>query len=299
MARRVGYPGGLPRVAAENEEALEAWDGVLFDRFVRFRHLVVHGLAPHGEEAIRHNPPRAGDRVLDIGCGFGDSARHLAELVGPAGTVLGVDIAPRFIELAQDEAEQAGVPNVRFRIADLQATKFEEQFDYAFSRFGTMFFASPVAALRNVREALTPGGRLCMVVWRRKPDNPWLHKAEAVVDPLLEEPEETDEPRCGPGPFSMANADTVSDILKTAGFGEIAFERCDLPFKIGRDLDEAVEYNMALGPAAELIRLAGAEVDEVRPQIIAGLREALAEFQTEDGMIAGASTWIITAAAPA
>jgi hypothetical protein len=95
----------------------------------------------------------------------------------------------------------------------------------------------------------------------------------------------------------MANADTVSEILQTAGFERIAFERCDLPFMIGRDLDEAVEYNMALGPAAELIRLAGSEADAVRPQIVAKLRDALAEFQTENGTVAGSSTWIITAAA--
>jgi SAM-dependent methyltransferase len=288
----------LKQVAADNEEAREAWNGVLFDRFVRYRHLVVDGLTPHGEEAIRRHPPQPRDHVLDIGCGFGDTARRLAELVGHGGNVLGIDVAPRFIETARDEAEQAGVENVTFSVGDLQAMQFDESFDYAFSRFGTMFFASPVAALRNVRQALRPGGRLCMVVWRQKLDNPWLHRAETVVDELVEEPEETDEPRCGPGPFSMANADTVSDILIRAGFERITLERCDIPYRIGRDLEEAVEFNMALGPAGEAIRLAGAEADQIRPRIVAALRGALAEFQTEDGMIAAASTWIVTAAAP-
>jgi SAM-dependent methyltransferase len=295
---RSGSLESLRRVATDNEEALEAWNGVLFDRFVQYRHLVVDGLSPHGEEAIRRHPPRPGDRVLDIGCGFGDSARHLAELVGAEGTVLGMDVAPRFIELAREEAEQAGVDNVRFEAADLQATEFEDSFDYAFSRFGTMFFASPGAAMRNVRRASAPGGRLCMVVWRRKLDNPWLHRAETVVDEFLEEPEETDEPRCGPGPFSMADADTVSDILIGAGFEDVAFERCDLPFMIGRDLDEAVDYNMAIGPAGELIRLAGSEAEAIRPRIVDSLRAALADFETDKGMIAAASTWIVTATAP-
>lgn len=289
----------LSKVAPENEEALEAWNGPLFDRFVKYRHLVVEGLTPHGEAAMTWYPPRLGDRVLDIGCGFGDTTRRLAELVGPDGSVLGMDVAPRFIELASEEAEQAGVENVRFAVGDLQTMQFDETFDYAFSRFGTMFFASPVAALRNVRRGLTPGGRLCMVVWRRKLDNPWLHRAETIVDELVEEPEETDEPRCGPGPFSMANADTVSDVLIGAGFERISLERCDIPYRIGRDLEEAVEYNMALGPAGEAIRLAGREANAIRPRIVAALREALTEFQTEDGMIAGASTWIVTAEAPA
>ena len=103
-------------VADENQEALEAWNGVLFDRFVEFRHLVSGGLAPHGRAGMEILPPREGDRVLDIGCGFGDSSLELAELVGPTGSVLGVDVAPRFIETAQEEAAAAGVTNVRFEV---------------------------------------------------------------------------------------------------------------------------------------------------------------------------------------
>ena len=134
-------------------------------------------------------------------------------------------------------------------------------FDYAFSRMGIMFFGNPVVAMRNVRAALAPGGRLVAAVWRRKLDNPWLHRAEQVVDQYLEEPEETDEPTCGPGPFSMADADTVSEQLTLAGFEQISLRRCDLPIKIGNDLDHAVEFNMAIGPAGELIRLAGDEAE--------------------------------------
>jgi SAM-dependent methyltransferase len=285
-------------VAPENEEAREAWNGPLFDRFVKYRHLVVDGLTPHGEAGLRRCPPHRGDRVLDIGCGFGDTAQRLAGMVGPEGDVLGIDVAPRFIEAAREEAEEAGVTNVRFEVADIETTRFDETFDYAFSRFGTMFCANPVAGLRNVREALRPGGRLCMVVWRRKLDNPWLHRAETVVDELVEEPDETDEPRCGPGPFSMANADTVSDILQIAGFEHVGFERCDVPFRIGTDLREAIDYNMALGPAGELIRLAGAEADRVRPKIEAALAGALAEFETADGIVADSSTWIVTGKTP-
>jgi SAM-dependent methyltransferase len=286
-------------VAVANEEAIEAWSGVLFDRFVEYRHLVVDGLTPHGEEALRWAPPHAGARVLDIGCGFGDTTQRLAQLVGADGAALGIDAAPRFIETARAEAERAGVANVRFLVGDVQTMELEERFDYAFSRFGTMFFANPVAALRNVRGTLNPGGRLCMVVWRRKLDNPWLHRAETVVDRLVTELDETDEPTCGPGPFSMADADTTSQIVLNAGFGDIALRRCDIPYRIGRDVDEAIEYNMALGPAGEAIRLAGAEAERIRPQITAALREALSDFAGPDGVVADSSTWIATARAPA
>jgi SAM-dependent methyltransferase len=286
------------RVAAENEEALEAWDGVLFDRFVKFREIVTNGLGAHGEAALAAHPPRPGERVLDIGCGFGDASQRIAGLVGESGSVLGVDVAPRFIEAARAEAEQAGASNVEFAVRDVEVTRFDDRFDYAFARFGTMFFANPVAAMRNVRQALAPGGRLCTVVWRRKLDNDWMHRAEKVVEEFVEEPEESDEPTCGPGPFSMANADTVSDILLGAGFVEVELRRCDIPIQIGRDLDHAIEFATAIGPAGEVIRLAGDEAEQVRPQIETALREALAEFDSPGGVIADASTWIISAKAP-
>ena len=95
----------------------------------------------------------------------------------------------------------------------------------------------------------------------------------------------------------MTNADTVSQILRSAGFDRIGFERCDLPLLIGRTLDEAVDFNLALGPAAEAIRLAGDSAEEMRPRLAELLREALAEFATDDGVIAQSSTWIVTARA--
>jgi ubiquinone/menaquinone biosynthesis C-methylase UbiE len=296
--------GGVERASAErapsaNEEAIGAWNGVLFDRYTAVRHIIVTGLEPHGEEAIRGAPPKPGDRVLDIGCGFGDTTQRLAGLVGPGGRALGIDASERFIDAAREEAEEAATPNVRFVVGDLEVTEFEERFEYAFSRMGTMFFANPVAALRNVRRALTPGGRLCMVVWRRKIDNEWLHRAEQVVEEYVTEDEESDELTCGPGPFSMANADTTTDILLNAGYEDVALRRSDHPFRMGRDLQEAVEYVMALGPAGEVLRLAGEDAKRLEPEIVAALHRALAEYERPDGVWGNMSSWIVTAAAPA
>jgi hypothetical protein len=139
---------------------------------------------------------------------------------------------------------------------------------------------------------------LCAIVWRRKLDNAWMNCAERVVEGYLERPEETDEPTCGPGPFSMADADTLSEQLTIAGFERVSLRRCDLPIKIGDDLDHAIEFNMALGPAGEVLRLWGDRVDEIRPKIAGDLREALAEFDGPDGVVAPASTWIVGAVAP-
>jgi SAM-dependent methyltransferase len=283
----------------DNAEATAAWDGPLFDIWLEYRGLIEQSLGPHGEAAFVLHPPPTGARCLDIGCGLGDTTFRLAELVGADGHAHGVDVAPRMIEVAQQDLEREGTPNVSFGVADVESDDLGETYDYAFGRCGVMFFANPVPAFRNVRQHLSPGGLLNVVVWRRKLDNEWLHKAERVVEKYLEKPDETDEPTCGPGPFAMANADTVTDMVKFGGFEDISVARCDLPYKIGDDLDQAVAFNMAIGPAAEVLRLWGDRVADIRPTIEAELHEALGEFVTDDGTVVGpSSTWIVSARAP-
>ena len=282
-----------------NAEAIQAWDGPLFDRFVQFREILVAGLGAHGDEALRLNPPQEGQRILDIGCGFGDTTQQIAALVGPGGEAVGVDAAKNFIDASIGEAEEAGVENAHFFVADVQVDDLGGPYEAAFSRMGTMFFISPVAALRNVRKSLVPGGQLTMVVWRRREDNEWLYRGQQVVEGIVSRPEEYDEPTCGPGPVSMANADTVTDQLIAAGFEGISLRRCDLPILGGRDLDEALEIVMSIGPDGEILRLLGDRAAPFMPKVDAALREAFSEFQREDGTIWGmASTWIVTATAP-
>lgn len=281
-----------------NAEAVAAWDGPLFDTFVKFRHIVTTGLGAHGDEALRLNPPQEGQRVLDIGCGFGDTTQQIAAMVGPSGEAVGVDAAQNFIDAATREVDELGVDNARFFVADVQVDPLGGPYDAAFSRMGTMFFVSPVAALRNVRQSLVPGGRLTMVVWRRREDNLWLYRAQQIVEGIVSRPEEYDQPTCGPGPFSMANADTVTDVLIHAGWENISLRRCDLDILGGNDLDEALDLVMSIGPAGEILRLLGDRAQPYIPEVEAALREGLAEYQREDGTIwSHASTWIVTATA--
>jgi ubiquinone/menaquinone biosynthesis C-methylase UbiE len=280
-----------------NAEAIEAWDGPLFERFLRFRHIVTTGLGQHGEQALRVRPPREGERVLDLGCGFGDSTLRIAGLVGATGEAVGVDASPRFIDAATSDARDSGTANARFLVADVQSSPLGGPYDLAYSRFGTMFFANPVAALRNVRAALVPEGELTMVVWRRRVDNDWIYRAQTIVEQIVSRPEEYDEPTCGPGPFSMADADTTSEILTGAGFVDVCFHRYDAAILIGSDMQEAIEIVMALGPAGEILRLAGDRAAHLHGDVHAALERGLAEFATPDGVRAPASTWIITARA--
>ncbi|HSY25029.1 MAG TPA: nickel-binding protein [Polyangiaceae bacterium] len=284
-----------PVDALSNDEAAATWNGVLFDKFLRFKHVLTAGFASHGAAALERHPPHAGARVLDVGCGFGDDTIALARATGESGAAYGVDVAPRFVEAARTDAARAGVGNATFFAADVQTDLLGGPYDLAFSRFGTMFFADPVAALRNVRRSLAPGGRLCAIVWRRREDNPWLHVAERVVRALVPETRDTGAPTCGPGPFSMSSADVTSDILLRAGFRDLAFERHDAPVVVGRDVDEAIDFAMALGPAGEILRLAGEDGDGRRSPVIAALRDAMGPYARPGGVEMESSTWIVTA----
>jgi len=286
---------------ATNDVVIEAWNTVLYDKFVRFKHLLVEGLAGHSDELLKRNPYPPGAKVLDIGCGFGDSTLRIARAVGPRGAAFGVDCAEKFVHAALSEAHAAGVPNAHFFRADVQSDDLRGPYDYAFARFGTMFFTMPGVALRNIRAALKPGGVLTQIVWRKREENPWLHDAELKVREIVPvvSHEDTDQVHCGPGPFSMTGPDMVSSMLKSAGFSGIAFERFDTDICIGRDLDDAIEFATALGPAGEIIRLAGAEGQRLRPVVVAALRETLARYVRRDGVWAPSSTWFVTARRPA
>ncbi|HEV7847542.1 MAG TPA: class I SAM-dependent methyltransferase [Thermoleophilaceae bacterium] len=283
-----------------NAEAIQAWDGPLYDRFVKFRHIVTSGLGAHGDAALALAPPKPGDRVLDVGCGFGDTTQQIAALVGRNGEAVGVDAADNFIETARAETAELGVSNASFLRADVQTDTLGGPYDMAFSRMGTMFFLSPVAALRNVRASLEPGATLAMVVWRRREDNLWMYRGQEIVENIVQKPEDSDEPTCGPGPFSMAGADTTTDILVHAGYTDISLRRCDLDIMCGTTLDEALDLVMSLGPAGEILRLQGDRAAHLLPEIDAALRDGLSEYVREDGTVwAPASTWIVTARAPA
>lgn len=283
-----------------NRIMIEAWNIVLFDKFCRFRHLIADGLSKHSEAALTRCRFAAGMRVLDVGSGFGDCTLLIARSVGPGGSAVGVDCAANFVRTADADCRAQGVGNAQFVQDDVQTCDLGGPYDHAFSRFGTMFFADPGAAMRNVCNALEPGGMFTQIVWRRREDNPWLHDAELRVKEIvpLVSHDETDQVHCGPGPFSMADADAVGTLLRDAGFERIAFERHDCDVFIGRDLDDAIDFAMSLGPAGEIIRLAGPEGEKHRPRVVAALRDVLQQFRHSNGIWAPSSAWFVTASRP-
>lgn len=277
-----------------NVEYIEIWNEILLPQFLRFRDRFVTMGDAHSRGPMERAGLQPGMRALDVGCGFGETTLQLAQLVAPAGTVLGTDCVAAMLEIARADARRAGIRNVAFEEADAQTHRFEPEFDLAFARFGTMFFANPVAGMRNIGTALVPDGRLLMVVWRALEHNPFMSLAKQIVRKHLPRPAEV-APASAPGPFSMADPDVVSAILTSAGYRDIAFEQTDANVRIGETIDDALAFQLSIGPAAEIYREAPAEAAAKRGAIEADLRQVLERHARLDGSVwMDTSSWAVS-----
>jgi ubiquinone/menaquinone biosynthesis C-methylase UbiE len=288
----------MPNDLQGDTEFVDFWNDILVPKFIQYKHVLVDGLTHHSEAIFPTLQVREGDKALDIGCGFGDTAIKLAHRVGPGGSVLGLDCCDAFMEYGHKQAAAEGLENITFVNGDALIYPFEPEYDFVFSRFGTMFFSNPVAAFRNMRKALKPGGVVTHIVWRDREDNPWLSMAKDVVLQFLPPPGE-DALTCGPGPFSMANQEMVTGMMTSAGFEDIHFERVDAPVLVGRTVEDAIGFQLAIGPAGEVFREAGEEAETKRLEIEAAMADAIGKQKTEaDGIVMASSSWVISARNP-
>ncbi len=288
----------MPDEVSGNTEFVDFWNEILVPKFIKYKHILVDGLTHHSEAIFPTLQVKKGDSVLDIGCGFGDTAIKLARAVGPTGRVVGLDCCDAFLDYGRKEAAEEGLENLTFVNDDALVAHFEPEYDFVFSRFGTMFFPNPVVALRNMRTALKPGGILTHIVWRTPDDNPWLSMAKGVVLRFLPPPGE-DGLTCGPGPFSMQSQDMVTGMMKSAGYQDIEFKRVDAPVLVGKTVRDAIDFQLAIGPAGEVYREAGDEAVEKRERIEAALGQAIEAQKTDaDGIVMDSSSWVISARNP-
>jgi SAM-dependent methyltransferase len=290
----------VTRAAEGNQEFVDFWTGIATPKWVRFRHILSGNGKIHSDIAADDIGVRPGDRVLDVGCGFGETCLELSQRVGPDGRVVGLDCAPAFLEIAERERAAAGAGNVRYVVDDIELCREVEEasFDVVFARFGIMFCNSPVRALRSVRRVLVPGGRFRAIVWRAKAENQCWATAEAVA--LEHVPRPGDQAAtCGPGPFSMSDRDTVQAMLDAAGLADAGFRRIDADLCMGTSLDEAIDFQVAVGPAGFVIREAGDAGTVALPAIREHLARVLAPFVRADGGVwMSSSTWLISATRP-
>jgi ubiquinone/menaquinone biosynthesis C-methylase UbiE len=246
--------------------------------------LRLHNEALRRACAVRHD-----DNVLDIGCGAGQTTRDAAR-AAPAGSALGIDTSAAMIARARELAGTEGLSNVRFETGDAQTWHFPPQhFDVAISRFGTMFFADPMAAFRNIRNALKPGGRLAMMVWQTREANEW---SVAIQQSLAREDRPPVPAAATPNAFSLADPGAVEQLLSAAGFAGTTFRDVHEPVYYGASVEAALDWIKGFLCTKDLLGRIGTAAAE---RVLDRLRETLAKHQRADGVWFDSRAWVVTA----
>jgi ubiquinone/menaquinone biosynthesis C-methylase UbiE len=283
-------------MAAHNAEQIADWNGDQGRRWVEFQHQLDRMIEPFGAAARRAAAPQPGERVLDIGCGCGSASLALAQMVGPQGRVLGVDISKPMVDAARRLAAAHATLPLSFVEADAAAAAaaLPGAQDLLYSRFGLMFFDQPAAALRHLRGTLRPGGRCAFVCWRAPRDNPWaMAPLVAARRALGINPPPADP--LAPGPFAFADEQRLRALMAEAGFAAIELRRFDAPVVLGASARDAAQHCLQTGPVSRLAAEAGPAQQD---KIVAAVERALA-LQTADASVALAgSTWVVTALNP-
>lgn len=275
-----------------------SWEEASGRKWARNQERTDAQLGPLSEGALRALALRDGQRVVDVGCGTGQTLVRLRELVGATGQVIGLDISPPMLEGARARIAEKGYENVELLLGDASQQELAAPVDALFSRFGVMFFDDPVAAFRNLRRGLRPGGRLSFICWQPLEHNMWAVEPiravrEVVPDALLPDLLREGEP----GPFRFGNPQYVEEVLTSAGFLDVEIdpERREMVLGGAKKLEEAVEFALEIGPAARMV--ADTEPHWI-PEIRSSLEKTFARRLTERGVIYEAATYVVTARTP-
>lgn len=275
-----------------NTEMAAAWDGADGDDWSRDWERYDRSLAGYHQRLLEAAAFAADDRVLDIGCGNGQSTLDAARAAS-SGSALGVDLSSKMLARARERAAEAGLSNVSFEQADAQVHPFAPaSADIAVSRFGSMFFGDPVAAFANIGAAVQAGGRLVLLVWQSSGRQGWLR---TLFDALALGRELPVPPADAPGPFGLGDPDRTRSILTSAGFVDVDLTGIDGDFRIGDDVEDSYEFVKSMGMTRGLL---SGVTDAERESALDTLRSVIAENTDADGTHFESAAWLVTARRP-
>jgi len=276
-----------------NIDMSDFWNGSGGENWMRFHEQLEKSLNPFGMKAISTAMIKSGERVLDVGCGWGDTSFNILQSVGIQGQVHGIDISNLILQHAGNRVDASGHKNISFECVDAESHSFDSMvFDIIYSRFGVMFFSNPVEAFKNIRKTLKPDGRLVFVCWQSIQANQWVNLPLEIAKNHVFIPPPTNPD--APGGFSFGDDSRVKRILDEAGFVNTKIQPFSTKFTVGENIEDAMTFLSNIGPASSV--LDDPEIDNVIKQhITSELRETLASYKTLNGVQLDAATWIVTA----
>ncbi len=282
-------------MSTDNTDQISEWNGALGRRWAESQAEIDRIVVPFGDAALRLAAPQVGERVIDLGCGCGDTSIELARRVGPSGSVLGVDVSRPMLDVARARAGANAGAHLAFMEADASVAALPLNTDLIFSRFGAMFFAEPVPALRHLRASIRAGGRFVFACWRVPRDNPWAMAPLVAARKALGITSAPADPHA-PGPFAFADDARLRAMLSQAAFESIDMQRVDAPVFLGATPRAAAESAARLGPTSMLVRELGIER---LPAIVDGVEVALQTVAAADGHVSlNGSAWTVHASNP-
>jgi SAM-dependent methyltransferase len=274
-------------VHPSNADQLRAWDGDEGAFWAAHADRFDSAVGVYHQPFLDAAALATGDRVLDVGCGTGQTTRDAARSAAP-GRALGVDLSSAMVDLARRRAAVEGLDNAAFEQADAQIHPFAPaSFDVAISRTGSIFFGDLVAGHANVARALRPGGRLVLLAWQDVPRQEWFLAFATALAAGRELPA---PPPDAPGPFSLADPDHVHAVLNQAGYRDIELVDLRGGMWFGAEADDAHPFVLGL-----LGWMLDGLDDAGRTRALDDLRRNLAAHETPDGVLYDSAAWLVRA----
>lgn len=275
----------------QNGDQIAYWNSAVADRWARRQAEIDAMMTPFTDALLgaANLGPEGPWRVLDVGCGSGETTLLAAEI---GHELTGLDVSTSLLELARARVAKAGLSNVDFFLGDASRMFIDPPFDLVMSRFGVMFFDDPPKAFKNLAKMTRKGGRIVFVCWRSPTQNQWVTLPMSALDGLVEAgvAKQAD----GPGPFAFADPEKVRGILSGAGFEQIKITPFDGEMMMGKPsgVEAAAAYIAEIGPAARAI----ADLPkERRPEVIKRLEAAVAPLMRGDALMLQGGVWVVEA----
>ena len=251
-----------------NDEQFEFWNEGIGRKWVEEDDSMNERLSILTKELFLRSNIKRDDKILDIGCGGGQTTFDASEMVGENGYVVGADISKILLDLA--ESKYANTKNLEFKYCDVQNYEFKENsFSKVISRFGVMFFENPIEAFKNIYNSIQEGGSLNFVCWTNVMENEFFTDPTNIIIRHLNK--EFPEITRAPGPLAFSEADYVKEILVSSQFKNVKVEKVYSSISTNDSAEKDGDLLLKLGLGGRLLadaNLSKKELSVIRDEMV-------------------------------